>query len=69
MALSIFSPVWVLASVTLDGGQAGDDTGLWYAIITMFVAIVLVGGLLMAYLIRAVKRGSAETHHNGQPLC
>ncbi len=68
MPLSIFSLVWVLASVTLDGGQAGDNTGLYGAIITMFVALILVGGLLTAYLIRAVKRGSAETHQDGPPL-
>ena len=60
--------VWVLASVALDGGQAGDNTGLWSAIITMFVAIVLVGGLLAVYLVRAVKRANAEIEDNGQPL-
>ena len=68
MGLSIFSLVWVLASVTLDSGQAGSGTGLWSAIITMFVAIVLVGGFLMVYLIRVAKKGNAETDHNGQPL-
>ena len=68
MALSIFSLVWVLASVTLNGGPAGDNTGLGFAIITMFVAIALVGGSLMVYLIRVAQKGSGETHRNGRPL-
>ena len=68
MPFSIFSLVWVLASVTLDSGQSGNDTGLWFAIITMFVAIVLVGGSLMVYLIRVAQKGSGETHQNGRPL-
>ena len=68
MPLSIFSLVWVLASFTLDGGQAGGNTGLYSAIITMFVAIVLVGGSLMVYLIRVGRRESGETQHNGRPL-
>ena len=69
MVLSTFSLAGVLASFTLDGGQAGGNTGLYSAIITMFVAIVLVGGLLTVYLVRAVKRGNEDTHHNAQPLC
>ena len=69
MALSIFSLVWVLASVTLGSGQAGDDTGLWFAIITMFVAIFVVGGSLMVYLVRVARRESGEDPHNGPPLC
>ena len=68
MALSIFSLVWVLAAVTLDGGQAGGNTGLWSAIITMFVAIFVVGGSFTVYLIRVVKRTSGETHDDGRPL-
>ena len=68
MPLSIFSLVWVLASVTLAGGQAGGNTGLYSAIITMFVAIVLVGGSLMVYLIRMARRESGATHDNGRPL-
>jgi len=68
MPLSIFSLIWVLASVTLDGGTLGADTGLWYAIITMIVAIFVVGGSLMVYLIRVARRGSGETHHSGRPL-
>ncbi len=69
MPLSIFSLAGVLASAALAGGQAGGNTGLYSAIITMFVAIVLVGGLLTVYLVRAVKRGNDDTLHNGQPLC
>ena len=68
MPWSIFSLVWVLASITLDGGQAGGNTGLYSAIITMFVAIVLVGGSLMVYLIRVARRESGETHHEERPL-
>ena len=68
MPLSTFSLAGVLASFTLDGGQAGGNTGLYSAIITMFVAIVLVGGSLMVYLIRMARRESGATHDNGQPL-
>ncbi len=67
MPWSIFSPVWVLASITLDGGQAGGNTGLYSAIITMFVAIVLVGGSLMVYLIRMARKESGENGYNELP--
>lgn len=48
-----FSPV--LLPVLLHGRLVGDETGLWFAIAALFVAIALVGGALLAFLIRTAR--------------
>ena len=44
-----------LPPVLLHGRMVGDETGLWFAIAVLFVAIAAVGGSLLAFLIRTAQ--------------
>ncbi len=46
--------------VPLLHGVLADERGLWAGIITLFVAIFVLGGFLLAFLIRSA-RGSDQT--------
>ena len=41
--------------VLLFGRLQGDETGLWFAIAALLVAIAVVGGSLLAFLIRTAR--------------
>jgi len=42
--------------MSLFGRLAGDETGLWFSVIALLVAITLVGGGLLAFLIRTARQ-------------
>ena len=44
-----------IGAVLLHGRLVGDETGLWFAVSVLFVAIFLVGGGLLAFLVRIAK--------------
>ena len=48
----------VFGPVLLHGRLLGDETGLWFAIAVLFVAIAVVGGGLLAFLIRTARNSS-----------
>ena len=50
--------VWFTSNidaVLLHGRLVGDETGLWFAVSVLFVAIFMVGGGLLAFLVRMAK--------------
>ena len=53
-----------IGAVLLHGRLVGDETGLWFAVIVLFVAIFMVGGGLLAFLVRIAK----ETDRPAAPL-
>ena len=61
-----FGPV--LLPVLLHGRLQGDETGLWFAIAALFVAIAVVGGALLAFLIQTARdSGRAEVQFRADP--
>ena len=51
--------------VLLHGRLVGDETGLWLAVAVLFVAIALVGGGLLVFLIHTARESSRSTHQFG----
>ena len=48
-----------LGAVSLHGRLVGDETGLWFAVIVLFLAIALVGGGLLAFLIKMAQAANS----------
>ena len=70
MAWFTFNVQALFGSVSLYGRLEGDETGLWFSVIALLVAITLVGGGLLAFLIRTAREidhpaGQVETGTNG----
>ena len=58
----------VFGPVLLFGRLQGDETGLWFAIAALLVAIAVVGGSLLAFLIRTAQDTSrAEVQFGADP--
>ncbi len=55
MAWFTFNPQALFGSTSLYGRLGGDETGLWFSVIALFVAITLVCGGLLAFLIRTAR--------------
>ena len=53
-----FNQQALFAAVSLYGRLVGDETGLWVAVAVLFVAISVVGGGLLAFLIRTARENS-----------
>ena len=51
-------------AMSLYGRLIGDESGLWFSVIALMVAITLVGGGLLAFLIRTARE---IDHAAGQP--
>ena len=70
MAWFTFNPQALFGSMSLYGRLEGDETGLWFSVIALLVAITLVGGGLLAFLIRTAREidhpaGQVGTGTNG----
>ena len=52
------NPQALIAAVSRSGRMVGDETGIWFAVAVLFVAIAVVGGGLLAFLIRMAKDSS-----------
>jgi len=70
MAWFTFNVQALFGSVSLYGRLEGDETGLWFSVIALLVAITLVGGGLLAFLIRTAREidhpaGQVATDTNG----
>ena len=59
------NPQVFIAAVSLYGRLAGDEKGLWFAVAVLFVGIAVVGGGLLAFLIRTARDSSREGLHFG----
>ncbi len=58
----------VFGPVLLQGRLVGDETGLWFAVAALLVAIAVVGGGLLAFLIRTVRETDrAEVQFRADP--
>ena len=58
----------VFGPVLLHGRSVGDETGLWFAIAVLFVAIGVVGGGLLVFLIRTARDSSrADLQYGAYP--
>ena len=58
----------VFDPVLLYGRLVGDETGLWFSVAVLFVAIAVVGGGLLAFLIRTARESSrAEVQFEADP--
>ena len=60
---SIFDLVVVCGSLALNGARS--QKGFWVTFVALLVAITIVGGALMAYLIRSARNQPTEDSHNG----
>ena len=70
MAWFTFNLQALFGSMSLYGRLIGDETGLWVSVIALMVAITLVGGGLLAFLIRTAREidhpaGQVETGTDG----
>lgn len=70
MAWFTFNVQALFGSMSLYGRLAGDEAGLWFSVIVLIVAITLVGGGLLAFLIRTAREidhpaGQVETGTDG----
>ena len=45
----------LLGALSAHGRMVGDETGLWTAVGVLFIAIFLIGGGLLAFLIKAAR--------------
>jgi hypothetical protein len=61
----ISNPQSFIAAVSLHGRLVGDETGLWFAIGALFVAIGVIGGGLLVFLIRTIQASNREPVHSG----
>ena len=66
MPWSIFS----LASLAAHGRMIGDESNLWAAIGVLFVAIFLIGGALIIFLVKAARDNGEPTNgrYHGEDL-
>ena len=55
MGWCTFNLSGLLASVAAHGRMVGDETGLWAAVGVLFVAIFLIGGGLLLFLIKTAR--------------
>ena len=62
MVWSIFDLIGVFGSLALHAGMESEK-GLWTAVIVLLLAVVTVGGSLMAFLIRSAQ---SKTPRGGQ---
>ena len=61
MAWFTFNPQALFGSMSLYGRLVGDETGLWFSVIALLVAITLVGGGLLAFLLRTAREVDRAT--------
>lgn len=63
MEWSTFSLAGLLRAITAHGRMVGEETGLWAAVGVLFIAIFVVGGGLMWFLIKTAR---SEESPNGR---
>ncbi len=63
MEWSTFSLAGLLRAIAAHGRMVGDETGLWAAVGVLFIAIFVVGGGLMWFLIKTAR---SEESPNGK---
>ena len=63
MEWSTFSLAGLLRAIAAHGRMVGGETGLWAAVGVLFIAIFVVGGGLMWFLIKTAR---SEESPNGQ---
>jgi hypothetical protein len=57
-----------LGTISAHGRMVGDEAGLWAAIGVLFIAIFLIGGGLLAFLIKAARANdSPNGRHHSDP--
>ena len=64
-----FSLPGLLAAASAHGRMVGDEANLWAAIGVLFLAIFLIGGALLAFLVRAARDNeSPNGRYHGDDL-
>ena len=58
----------LLGAVSAHGRMVGDETGIWAAVGVLFIAIFLIGGGLLLFLVRAARANeSPNGRHRSDP--